>query len=62
MQSFPVKVEGPTTPFIKIRRFTGCEGNRFIFNAEVPGYDEDAFKYAWDLGNGETSNKNVVFL
>ncbi len=60
MQSFPVKVEGPTTPFIKIRRFTGCEGNRFIFNAEVPGYEVDDFNYEWDLGNGDTSHRNIV--
>ena len=55
IQEFPVKVDGPATAAIKIRRFIDCNSQRFILNSEVPGFDGDDFTYYWDFGNGDTS-------
>lgn len=59
-EEFKVQVTGPLTGTIKVRRFTGCEGNSFLLNAEVPGYDPDNFTYFWDLGNGETNDSRIA--
>ncbi|MFT7099794.1 MAG: gliding motility-associated-like protein [Bacteroidia bacterium] len=55
IQEFPVKVDGPASATIKIRRFIDCSSQRFILNSEVPGFDADDFSYYWDFGNGDTS-------
>ncbi len=63
-ESFPVFVDGPATAHIKTRRFRGCNGNQFIFNAETPGFDPSDFEFLWDLGNGDTStlqNVNIYY-
>ena len=59
-QTFSVKVEGPNTAHIRTRRFKDCSGTKYIFNAEVPGYDADDFTYDWDLGNGDTSTARIA--
>jgi gliding motility-associated-like protein len=59
-EEFRVQVPGPLTGTIKVRRFTGCEGNSFLLNAEIPGYNQEDFTYSWDLGNGETSDSRIA--
>ncbi|MGB1038142.1 MAG: PKD domain-containing protein, partial [Bacteroidia bacterium] len=59
VQSFPVKVEGPATAYIKTRRIGRCTGQDFIFNGEVPGFDVDDFTYFWDFGNDSTSTSRI---
>jgi gliding motility-associated-like protein len=55
IQEFPIKVDGPATANILIRRFRICNSQKFILNAEVPGFADDDFTYYWDFGNGDTS-------
>ncbi|MDC1395214.1 PKD domain-containing protein [Bacteroidia bacterium] len=60
IKTFPVKVEGPASAYIKIRRLGLCAAQSYIFNGEVPGFDQDDYTYEWDLGNGDTSQGRIA--
>ena len=54
---FPFVVDGVFNSRIKIRRFSNCDGNEFIFQLVAPEYDLNTLDLEWDFDDGTTGSK-----
>lgn len=56
-QSFNFIVDGVLNAYIKVRRFSNCKGNEFIFQLEAPGYNLNTLDLEWDFDDGSYGSK-----